>query len=378
MALQSRGLLVSLLLIWVFCSLADTKSRSHANSVDRTPDGDYLYSARHTDTIYKISGTDGSVIWRLGGIKSDFTLPADVLFSRQHDVRFRNQNGTHIFVSILDNAKGQDDQPNTHDFSRGLLLAIDEKKRQVSIEAQYDHPYRESHALVPRRGNYQVLPNGNVFMGWSERALHAEYMPDGKLIWDALLQVDWMGTYRSYKFNGFVGKPAEPPVAVSKACDDGTGNTVTEVHVSWNGATAVWRWDLYKTSADGETTRLLADSAHKNGFETVLRYHGYAAYIVVEAIDEQRNRIGNTSVVGTLADGSISPEVVAEEEQWLRDYAVARVVVMTGSRRIFSAFCAGVFCGVLLLFVLRSARQFGAGRVWPSFRLGQKYTALPR
>lgn len=347
---------------------------SHANSVDRTPEGDYLYSARHADTIYKISGTDGSIIWRLGGSKSNFERSQDVVFSRQHDVRFRNQNSTHIFISILDNAKGQDDQPNTHDFSRGLLLAIDEQNLQVSIEAQYDHPYGESHALVPRRGNYQALPNGNVFMGWSERALHAEYTPDGKLIWDALLQVDWMGTYRSYKFDGFVGKPKEPPTAVSRAHDDGAKGPVTEVYVSWNGATEVTRWNLYKTSADGETTRLLADAAAKTGFETALRYNGYAAFIVVDALDKHGTRIGNTSVISTVADGSVSAAAVADEEQWLRDYAVARL----GSGGLFFAFCAGAVCGVLVLFVLRSARQLGAGRVWPSFRLGPKYTALPR
>ena len=137
---------------------------SHANSVDVTPQGDYLLSSRHTDTIYKISGANGSIIWRLGGKRSDFS--ASFEFSRQHDVRYRGQNGTHMFISILDNAKGQDSQGNTNLFSRGLLIAIDESRMEASVQAHYDHPYHARGPLVPRRGNYQLLPNGHVLMGW--------------------------------------------------------------------------------------------------------------------------------------------------------------------------------------------------------------------
>lgn len=52
----------------------------HANSLDKCPDGDLLLSIRHSDTIYKISH-DGSIVWRLGGKKSDFSQ--DFKFSRQ-------------------------------------------------------------------------------------------------------------------------------------------------------------------------------------------------------------------------------------------------------------------------------------------------------
>ena len=38
----------------------------HMNSVDKNADGDYLISARYTNAIYKISGKDGSIIWRFG------------------------------------------------------------------------------------------------------------------------------------------------------------------------------------------------------------------------------------------------------------------------------------------------------------------------
>lgn len=47
----------------------------HINSVDQNAEGDYLVSSRHTSTVFKLSGQDGHVIWRLGGSMSDFSFP---------------------------------------------------------------------------------------------------------------------------------------------------------------------------------------------------------------------------------------------------------------------------------------------------------------
>lgn len=58
----------------------------HINSVDKSPEGDYMISARYTNAIYKISGKDGRLIWTLGGPNSSFTLEENFNFSRQHDV----------------------------------------------------------------------------------------------------------------------------------------------------------------------------------------------------------------------------------------------------------------------------------------------------
>ena len=213
----------------------------HANSVDKTPEGDYLFSCRHSDAIYKISRNDGRIVWRLGGVKSDFQHIANFNFSRQHDIRYREGNATHTIVSILDNAKGMDSfHGTTHPFSRGLLIALDEASTPMTarVIASYDHPDR-GHAF--RRGNYQSLPNGNVFMSWAEQGLQSEHSADGKMLMQARLKPDWLGTYRAYKFDGFVGTPDDPPDVVARAVEedkkeDGMGMR-TEVFVSWNGAT---------------------------------------------------------------------------------------------------------------------------------------------
>jgi hypothetical protein len=59
----------------------------HVNSIDLTPDGHLLISARHTWALYKIHRRTGEVIWTLGGKRSDFSLDGNARFSWQHDAR---------------------------------------------------------------------------------------------------------------------------------------------------------------------------------------------------------------------------------------------------------------------------------------------------
>lgn len=144
-----------------------------------------------------------------------------------------------MFVSMLDNAKGLDANDPTNPFSRGLLIAVDEENMKAEIVAHYDHPDGDG-GLAFRRGNYQPLPNGNVFMCWSEQALQSEHSQDGTLLMQARLKVDWLGTYRAYKFP-FVGTPDDPPdvAAEVKEPEKDGQNLKTAVYVSWNGATEV-------------------------------------------------------------------------------------------------------------------------------------------
>lgn len=66
---------------------------SHLNTVDRDANGDFLVTARHTDAIYKVSRRTGAILWQLGGVGSSFELQG-FNFSRQHDARFVDANGT--------------------------------------------------------------------------------------------------------------------------------------------------------------------------------------------------------------------------------------------------------------------------------------------
>lgn len=117
------------------------------NSIDKFPDGDYLLSSRHTDTIYKISHIDGSIIWRLGGVKSDFVFGNNAKFSRQHHARFRGQDEEYTWISLFDNAIGTGpEEKATHDESRSLILALQTKltsntqRKTAEIVSEYRNP----------------------------------------------------------------------------------------------------------------------------------------------------------------------------------------------------------------------------------------------
>jgi hypothetical protein len=93
-----------------------------------------------------------------------------------------------------------------------------------------------------------------------------------------------VGTYRAFKFP-FVANPQYPPDIYSNAST--TGNeTTTSVYASWNGATKVVSWTLYKTNEHGDRITRLA-SMPRTGFETAITHDGYARYVFVQAKDER-------------------------------------------------------------------------------------------
>lgn len=339
---------------------------THANAVDKMDDGNYLLSARHTDTIYKISKEDGSIIWRLGGHKSDFKMKG-WYFSRQHHVRFHSQNDTHTIISIFDNAKGQDPMPPSHKFSRALLISLrtDVKPMTAEILQHFDHPH-ETHS--PRRGDFQLLDNGNAFVCWSEQSLQTEHTPDGKMIMEAVLKSQFLGTYRSFKFP-FVGLPLHPPDVYSAASLDKEAltKTTTLVHVSWNGATEVATWKLYKSTESGKTKERLLSQA-RTGFETALTYHGLATFVSVEALDAQGNVIGSSDVIRTVQSADIPAKALRTEQQWLKEHTDQEHSWKDSIAKMFFdpliTFFVGLVCSALILLVIWRVRRRRSASAW--------------
>jgi hypothetical protein len=121
-----------------FPPLLTTDSSSHTNSIDKDQEGNYLISMRYTSTIYKISGKDGSIIWRLGGKLSDFKT--DFNFSSQHDAKFYSQNSSMTVISFLDNASDEwEKQPTTARTSAVKLVALyaHTKPKQAKVRLSY-------------------------------------------------------------------------------------------------------------------------------------------------------------------------------------------------------------------------------------------------
>ena len=148
----------------------------HVNSIELDADGNYLVSARNTWAIYKIDRGSGNVIWRLGGKKSDFAMGPGTVFAWQHDAR--HHGATDQLVSLFDDGAAPQVQPQ----SKALVLALDTKRMRATLHRRYTHdPPVLSHAL----GSTQLLPNGNVLVGWGTAPWLSEYTHDGELVFDA-------------------------------------------------------------------------------------------------------------------------------------------------------------------------------------------------
>lgn len=302
----------------------------HCNSLDKFPeDGAYLMSGRYTDTIYKIA-RDGSIVWRLGGKRSDFR--SDFKFARQHHARILDHNATHTVLSFLDNAKAEDYEEAATPYSRGLVVALSTAVQPMiaTMLREYPHPGGEG-AYSLGRGSTQVLSNGNVFSCWVSGCLHSEHTEDGTLVMEARVKQEygylmysyahstnllcrWLKSYRSYKFP-FIGRPSSPP-NIHSATDTVNGRTKTIVHVSWNGATEVATWLLYKADSTGKHWAIVTSSS-RTGFETAIKYDGYAKYVFVEALDRARQPLGRSNVIETTMPTPVAPEILALEDKWL-------------------------------------------------------------
>ncbi|KAI1147217.1 ASST-domain-containing protein [Nemania diffusa] len=267
----------------------------HINSVDENSDGNYLISLRHCDTIMLIAGDDGRVLWRLGGKHSDYILEDGLKFSRQHHARYISHSRERDVISFLDNASGEqklDLQPPTNNYSRGLIVELLRPKDQpqrARILQEYKRPDRR---LADKRGALQRLPNGNVFMSWTDAGYLSEHTNDDQVVMEArFLNETRLGTYRVYKSTNWVGRPKQPPDIKSLGYSVGE-NTMTVIHVSWNGATEHRIWKFF--SGDeflGQTNR--------TGFETVFVTDIYTGMVRAEAFDGNGEFLGKSKDVPT-------------------------------------------------------------------------------
>ena len=244
----------------------------HLNSVGIDTDGDLLVNARHTWAAYKIDRHTGSVRWRLGGKRSDFALDDGAQFAYQHDVR-RRPDGA---ITMFDNAASQAPQPGKA--SRGLALELDETSRSARVADEWVHPDR---LLSETQGNTQVLPNGNVFVGWGSQPAFSEFTAGGELVFDGRIG-EGNDNYRAYR-GTWTGRPTTRPALV---IDDG------EAVVSWNGATGVDRWQLL-AGPRRSALRPVA-TAPRRGFETTLRVPSGARYVAARAIGPAGRNLGES------------------------------------------------------------------------------------
>lgn len=261
----------------------------HVNSVDKNEIGDYLISCRFTNTIYLISCMDGNIMWRLGGIYSDFVQ--DFTFSKQHDAKFVESNGTHHIISFLNNAS--DEEFNEENMSSSLFVELDTSVKPMTAKAirRYNRP---DHQLSRLRGNTQLLPNDNVFTCWSKEGYISEHAGDGELLMTANFTSPRYSSYRGYKFE-FTGRPTAPPDMVASVYGTDETNMVTTFWVSWNGATDVAWWNFYARANEFHDPVFIGKTP-RSDFETMYIARGYLDWVSAEAVDANGTILGKSEM----------------------------------------------------------------------------------
>jgi len=249
----------------------------HINSIDPYPDGYLTISARRTSTVYKVDRTTGEVVWRLGGKKSDFELGPGTRTAWQHDAR-RHPDG---IVTIFDNSS-----VSHGGNSRGIVVKVDEDAMKATLIGEYTHP---DGILAATQGNVQVLPNGNVFLGWGSEPYLSEFSEDGDLLFDASLPPP-IESYRAFRFP-WKGEPQTGPAIL---VEPGDGDEVT-VYASWNGATEVATWRVL-AGRDPDGMKPIG-SVPRKGFETSVTLQTEDPYLAVRAEDGSGEELATSRAV---------------------------------------------------------------------------------
>ncbi|MGP4029302.1 arylsulfotransferase family protein [Actinomadura sp. 3N407] len=244
----------------------------HLNSVQ--DDGEtLLLSARNSCALYSLDRNTGAVRWRMGGNRSDFTVPEDAAFAWQHDAR-RQPDGT---ISLFDNHIAKvGDGP-----SRGLVLEVDETARKVTLVSEFG----DGKTFGLYMGNMQMLPGGNALVGWGSTSAMTEFTAGGRPVLEITGVGD--GSYRAYRAAWSARPAAGPAVAVAPV-----GGDRMRVHVSWNGATDVVAW-RFRTGPD--PSRLaVAGTVRRTGFETAATLRR-SQIVVAEGLAADGSSLGRSA-----------------------------------------------------------------------------------
>ena len=259
----------------------------HLNSVEKDSSGNYLLAARYTNAITYIKGHTGAILWTLGGKANDFYNSPMLNATRFIDPHMARWSDERSAITLFDNiASWSMDEPRRE--SHGINLKINVPKRTATVDVELLHP---EHTFAASEGSMQVLSNGNYFVGYGSASIYAEFAPNGTLLCSAHYAPlgresdetgqGALGSFRISK-QKWVGWPEEPPEIKLKG---------QEMHVSWNGATALRGWRLAGRRIASHSWEDLG-VRKRSGFETTLSLQGksYSAFQLT-ALDERSNAL---------------------------------------------------------------------------------------
>jgi hypothetical protein len=307
----------------------------HINSVQKDDLGNYLVSARFTSTITYVNGRTGAIIWVLGGKRSSFTdlsngLATNMQYQHlarlaplttfpslmakeiaEHGKEIHKDGTTRQLLTLFDN--GIPPRP-----ARGLILELtyptpgvtSDKPSTAKLIKAYEHPLHidstSQGSLQIDHSNLTATSDPHILLGFGWQGTWTEYLADGTLLCDsrivveAAMQSPGKGYVQSYSVLKFPWQalPYYPPHAVP-------GADKRSVYVSWNGATGIYAWRLsLLINEQWQVHR----KQRKDGFETGISLpdgfdRNAIRYVMVEALDEQRNVLGKTETVDLWQNG---------------------------------------------------------------------------
>ena len=250
----------------------------HISSVQQLSNGNFLVSGRNMFAVYEINPATGKVVWVLGGKHSTFRIGSGANFSWQHDAMMQ-PNGD---ITVFDNGAGY---KRTESQSRGMRIRLNMSKRQAALVRQYAHV---PSVLSYSEGSLQPLANGNVFVGFGNNPVFAQYTNTGKQIWTGNFRspVQFHRAFRA----GWSAQPTGSPYAAASPSSSGT-----TVYASWNGATNIASWRLLAGPSPGA----LAPVASRgfNGFETGISTSSAQAFFAVQALNSSGRVLGTSAAV---------------------------------------------------------------------------------
>jgi arylsulfate sulfotransferase len=158
----------------------------HMNSMFIDPtDNNIICSMRHQDQVMKINRQTGAVMWRLGGVNSDFPLTSDEQFIYQHHATLVDSNQTLLLFD--------DGDALLRPYSRICEFHLDYTNKVVTSFKYFDipEPFTDFTGSVQKIGDDYFIGGGTAAY-----LLDVNYNTGQKVI-------EFKGTmasYRAYKY----------------------------------------------------------------------------------------------------------------------------------------------------------------------------------
>jgi arylsulfotransferase ASST len=256
----------------------------HINSIQQAPDGSIVISGRNSWSVTDASHTSAATVWTLGGKLTTFKMGPNTPFAFQHHARLHS-NG---IITLFDDGAGP---PIVHKRSRGISIKLDTVKKTATLVLQDEH---QPGILAEFEGSVQDQPNGDQVVGWGGQPFITEFNRKGRPVFDAHF-VGANSSYRAYRFV-WNGMPRSRPSAALHVIGGRA-----RAYASWNGATAVTRWQVLGGSSPSKLS--VVASAGKAAFETAIKLPAVQSYIEVRALDAHGHVLGTSKAVKVTPAG---------------------------------------------------------------------------